>query len=70
MGCGEAANVKIVKRCSSCSEREGCQCDPQWCEVRFARPRNTTGYSSTDLDMGFANVREGTWYPPEHQRIP
>ena len=27
---------------------------------------NTKGYSSTDLAMGFANVREGTWYPPEH----
>ena len=29
-------------------------------------PRNTKGYSSTDLAMGFANVRAGTWYSPEH----
>ena len=28
--------------------------------------RNTEGYSSTYLAMGFANVRAGTWYPPEH----
>ena len=27
---------------------------------------NTKGYSSTYLAMGFANVRAGTWYPPEH----
>ena len=27
---------------------------------------NTTGYSSTYLAMGFANVRAGTRYPPEH----
>ena len=32
----------------------------------LARPRNTKGYSSTDLAMGFANVRAGAWYPPEH----
>ena len=38
-----------------------------------ARPRdlpepscNTKGYSSTYLAMRFANVRAGTWYPPEH----
>ena len=31
---------------------------------------NTKGYSSTYLAMGFANVRAGTWYPPEHKRIP
>ena len=29
-------------------------------------PRNTKGYSSTYLAMGFANVRAGTWYPPKH----
>ena len=29
-------------------------------------PHNTKGYSSTYLAMGFANVRAGTWYPPEH----
>ena len=29
-------------------------------------PLNTKGYSSTYLAMGFANVRAGTWYPPEH----
>ena len=28
--------------------------------------RNTKGYSSTYLAMGFANVRAGTWDPPEH----
>ena len=27
---------------------------------------NTKGYSSTYLAMGFANVRAGTRYPPEH----
>ena len=27
---------------------------------------NTKGYSSTDLAMGFANVRAGTRHPPEH----
>ena len=27
---------------------------------------NTKGYSSTYLAMGFAHVRAGTWYPPEH----
>ena len=27
---------------------------------------NTKGYSSTYLAMGFANVRAGTWHPPEH----
>ena len=27
---------------------------------------NTKGYSSTYPAMGFANVRAGTWYPPEH----
>ena len=36
--------------------------------------RNTKGYPSIDLAMGFANVRAGTRagtrYPPEHQRIP
>ena len=30
------------------------------------RPANTKGYSSTYLAMGFANVRAGTRYPPEH----
>ena len=35
--------------------------------VRPARaPCNTKGYSSTYLAIGFANVRVGTWYPPEH----
>ena len=29
-------------------------------------PRNTKGYSSTYLAMGFANVRAPTRYPPEH----
>ena len=33
-------------------------------------PRNTKGYSSTYLAMEFANVRAGTRYPPEHERIP
>ena len=28
--------------------------------------RNTKGYSSTYLAIGFANVRADTWYPPEH----
>ena len=32
-------------------------------------PSNTKGYSSTYLAMGFANVRAGTRYPPEHERI-
>ena len=27
---------------------------------------NTKGYSSTYLAMGFANIRAGTRYPPEH----
>ena len=27
---------------------------------------NTKGYASTYLAMGFANVRAGTWYPPDH----
>ena len=27
---------------------------------------NTNGYSSTYLAMGFAYVRAGTRYPPEH----
>ena len=30
------------------------------------QPGNTKGYSSTYLAMGFANVRAGTRYPPEH----
>ena len=30
------------------------------------RARAAKGYSSTYLAMGFANVRAGTWYPPEH----
>ena len=35
--------------------------------VRRIRPNcNTKGYSSTYLAMGFANVRAGTWSPPEH----
>ena len=34
-----------------------------WCR---GRERNTKGYSSTCLATGFANVRAGTWYPPEH----
>ena len=33
-------------------------------------PGNTKGYSSTYLAIRFANVRAGTWFPPEHQRIP
>ena len=34
--------------------------------ARSARTPNTKGYSSTYLAMGFANIRAGTWYPPEH----
>ena len=34
--------------------------------VNRVAPCNTKGYSSTYLAMGFANVRAGTWYPPEH----
>ena len=34
--------------------------------VEVRKPVNTKGYSSTYLAMGFANVRAGTWYPPEH----
>ena len=30
------------------------------------RWRNTKGHSSSYLAMGFANVRAGTRYPPEH----
>ena len=30
------------------------------------RASNTKGSSSTYLAMGFANVRAGTLYPPEH----
>ena len=33
------------------------------CTLRLS---NTKGYSSTYLAMGFANVRAGTWYSPEH----
>ena len=33
---------------------------------RRSPPLNTKGYSSTYLAMGFADVRAGTWYPPEH----
>ena len=33
-------------------------------------PSSTKGYSSTYLAMGLAHVRAGTWYPPEHERIP
>ena len=40
--------------------------EPLESDVRATRPCNTKGYSSTDLAMGFANVRAGTWYPPEH----
>ena len=29
--CGHNANVKIVKRCQSCTEREPCLCAPSWC---------------------------------------
>ena len=29
--CGHSANVKIVKRCQSCTEREPCLCAPSWC---------------------------------------
>jgi hypothetical protein len=29
--CGAAANVRIVKRCHNCSEREVCLCEPTWC---------------------------------------
>ena len=39
---------------------------PPWYEKYLSRPGNTKGYSSTYLAMGFANVRAGTWYPPEH----
>ena len=35
-------------------------------EVEAEPGSNTKGYSSTDLAMGFANVRAGTRYPPEH----
>ena len=36
-------------------------------QVRGSRSTcNTKGYSSTNLAMGFANIRAGTWYPPEH----
>ena len=34
--------------------------------VARSTPFNTKGYSSTHLAMGFANVRAGTRYPPEH----
>ena len=29
--CGHAANVKIVKRCQTCTERTPCLCTPSWC---------------------------------------
>ena len=35
-----------------------------------AFPRKTNGYSSTYLAMVLANVRAGTRYPPEYERIP
>ena len=37
------------------------------CSYMYLRPcGNTKGYSSTYVAMGFANVRAGTRYPPEH----
>ena len=35
-------------------------------QVPVRRRAHTNGYSSTYLAMGFANVRAGTRYPPEH----
>ena len=35
-------------------------------EAGQPRACNTKGYSSIYLAMGFANVRAGTWNPPEH----
>lgn len=29
--CGALANVRIVKRCATCEERDECHCDPAWC---------------------------------------
>jgi hypothetical protein len=29
--CGAMSNVRIVKRCSTCEERDECRCDPAWC---------------------------------------
>lgn len=29
--CGALANVRIVKRCTTCEERDECRCDPAWC---------------------------------------
>ena len=37
-----------------------------WGYAPAACLHNTKGYSSTYLAMGFANVRAGTRYPPEH----
>ena len=44
-GCGAGADVKIVKRCSTCPERDACFCAPGWCHrcvFRWWLSRNQT----------------------------
>ena len=44
-GCGKRADIKIVKRCGTCPERDVCSCAPGWCHdcmFKWWLSRNST----------------------------
>ena len=51
-----------------CAAASGKVCEllPVHVAYEYDSLANTKGHSSTYLAMGFANVRAGTLYPPEH----
>lgn len=51
LACGEKANVKIVKRCTSCAERTNCLCDPSWCHECLLKWWLSRNQTKIDMDL-------------------
>ncbi len=53
-GCGNKANIKIVKQCDTCEERDDCQCEATWCHIcifKWWQAQNNTRI--VDLEQEF-----------------
>ena len=62
-GVADMSDGKNTKHCMACAIQKGTQVlISLWDSLIFGRVPGTKGHSSTDLAMGFANVRAGTWY--------
>jgi hypothetical protein len=55
-GCGRGVQVKIVKRCESCSERTDCFCDAGWCHLCLLKWWLTQNQTKIEMEQPFSST--------------